>query len=135
MPRRRPALRFPFLRFSSVSPCLCGEQVVVTKLNSHPFPIKIAVSRSSEVPYMVRKTLLAAIVLLLPALSQAQVKMLRHPTYSKGKVAFSYLGDIWIANENGADAQRLTDNQARDQFPRFSPDGQWVALDRKSTRL
>ncbi len=77
---------------------------------------------------MIRKTILAAVVLLVPALSQAQVKMLRHPAYSKGKVAFSYLGDIWIASENGADAQRLTDNQARDQFPRFSPDGQWIAF-------
>ena len=77
---------------------------------------------------MMRKLLFAAVALLLPALTQAQVKLLRHPTYSKGKVAFSYLGDIWIANETGADAQRLTDNSARDQFPRFSPDGQWVAF-------
>jgi len=77
---------------------------------------------------MIRKTLLAAVILLVPALSQAQVKLLRHPTYSKGKVAFSYLGDIWIANENGSAAERLTDNAARDQFPRFSPDGQWVAF-------
>ena len=77
---------------------------------------------------MVRKTLLAAALLLVPAISHGQVKMLRHPTYSKGKIAFSYLGDIWIAAENGSDAQRLTDNQARDQFPRFSPDGQWVAF-------
>ena len=70
-----------------------------------------------------RKALLGAAVLLLPILMQAQVKLLRHPTYSKGKVAFSYLGDIWIANENGSDVLRLTDNKARDQFPRFSPDG------------
>ena len=61
--------------------------------------------------------------MLLPALSQAQVKLLRHPTYSNGKVAFSYLGDIWIANENGSGVQRLTDNKARDVYPRFSPDG------------
>jgi hypothetical protein len=26
---------------------------------------------------------------LLPIAAQAQVKMLRHPTYSKGKIAFS----------------------------------------------
>ncbi|HUB80137.1 MAG TPA: S41 family peptidase [Bryobacteraceae bacterium] len=77
---------------------------------------------------MVRKALLTVLFVLAPALSQAQVKMLRHPTYAKGKVAFSYLGDIWIANENGTDAVRLTDNQARDQFPRFSPDGQWIAF-------
>jgi tricorn protease len=70
----------------------------------------------------------AAGVLLLPVLATAQVKLLRHPTSSKGKVAFSYLGDIWIASENGADIQRLTVNKARDQFPRFSPDGQWIAF-------
>ena len=39
---------------------------------------------------------------LAPSLSQAQVKLLRHPTYSNGKVAFSYLGDLWIASENGS---------------------------------
>ena len=65
---------------------------------------------------------------MLPALSQAQVKLLRHPTYSNGKVAFSYLGDLWIANENGSGVQRLTDNKARDVFPRFSPDGNWIAF-------
>jgi tricorn protease len=75
-----------------------------------------------------RKALTTVIALLLPALAMAQVKLLRHPTYSKGKVAFSYLGDIWIANEDGGGAMRLTDNRARDQFPRFSPDGQWIAF-------
>ncbi len=77
---------------------------------------------------MIRKTMFAAAVLLVPALLPGQVKMLRHPSYSNGKVAFSYLGDIWIASETGAGAQRLTDNAARDQFPRFSPDGQWIAF-------
>ncbi|HEY4359755.1 MAG TPA: S41 family peptidase [Bryobacteraceae bacterium] len=77
---------------------------------------------------MFRKTLLAAAVLLLPTLVHAEAKMLRHPTYSKGKVAFTYLGDIWIANENGSGAERLTDNQARDLLPRFSPDGTSIAF-------
>jgi tricorn protease len=77
---------------------------------------------------MIRRFLQAMALLLLPVLAQGQVKMLRHPAYSKGKVAFSYLGDIWIANENGSGVERLTVNNARDQFPRFSPDGQWVAF-------
>jgi tricorn protease len=77
---------------------------------------------------MIRRVLLAAAVLLLPVASNAQVKLLRHPTYSKGKVAFSYLGDIWTANENGSGIQRLTDNKARDIYPRFSPDGNWIAF-------
>ncbi len=75
-----------------------------------------------------RKALLLAAALLLPALVQAQVKLLRHPTYSRGRVAFSYLGDIWIANESGSNVQRLTDNRARDAYPRFSPDGNRIAF-------
>jgi tricorn protease len=77
---------------------------------------------------MIRKALLAGAALLLGTLAQADVRLLRHPSYNKGKVAFSYLGDIWIANENGAGPERLTDNKARDVFPRFSPDGQWIAF-------
>jgi tricorn protease len=76
---------------------------------------------------MSRKTWFA-LALLLPAVMPAQVKLLRHPAYANGKVAFSYLGDLWTANENGTGVQRLTDNQARDVFPRFSPDGNWIAF-------
>src|SRR5260370_31905123 len=77
---------------------------------------------------MISNSLLVVAARLAPALASAQVKLLRHPTYSKGRVAFSYLGDIWIASETGAGVERLTDNRARDQFPRFSPDGQWIAF-------
>jgi tricorn protease len=77
---------------------------------------------------MSRTILLLCTALLAPIASQAQVKLLRHPTYSKGKVAFSYLGDLWIANENGSGVLRLTDNQARDVYPRFSPDGSQIAF-------
>ena len=77
---------------------------------------------------MTRKIVRAIAVFMLPLCAHAQTKLLRHPTYSKGKVAFSYLGDIWIANENGAGVQRLTDNQAREIYPRFSPDGSMIAF-------
>ena len=43
-------------------------------------------------------------------------------------MAFSYLGDIWIANEDGSGVQRITDNRAREIYPRFSPDGKWIAF-------
>src|SRR4051812_31052496 len=75
-----------------------------------------------------RKAFLACTLLLLPAALTAQVKLLRHPTYAKGKVAFSYLGDIWTSSENGSNLARLTDNKARDIYPRFSPDGEWIAF-------
>src|SRR6185503_2273483 len=63
-----------------------------------------------------------------PTLAQGQARLLRHPTYSKGKIAFSYLGDIWIANEDGSEVRRLTDHTARDVYPRFSPDGTLIAF-------
>ena len=58
----------------------------------------------------------------------AEAKLVRYPHYSNGRIVFSYLGDIWTANENGQNIQRLTVNRARDVYPRFSPDGKWIAF-------
>lgn len=77
---------------------------------------------------MIRRAVLAAAVLLLPPFALGQARMMRHPTYSKGRIAFTYLGDIWVANDNGSDPERLTDNKARDMLPRFSPDGSQIAF-------
>ena len=57
-----------------------------------------------------------------------EAKLVRYPSYSNGRVAFTYLGDIWVADENGGNVQRLTVNRARDAYPKFSPDGKWIAF-------
>ncbi|HXE54783.1 MAG TPA: hypothetical protein VN541_17315, partial [Tepidisphaeraceae bacterium] len=77
---------------------------------------------------MSRVAIWTLVALFLPALASAQTKLLRQPTYSNGKVAFSYLGSIWMANEDGSNVQRLTVSQGRDVFPRFSPDGSQIAF-------
>src|SRR5271168_1993322 len=77
---------------------------------------------------MLRKIVSAIAFLLLTTVAYSQVRLLRQPSYSKGKVTFSYLGDIWVASEDGTGAQRLTDNKARDIYPRFSPDGKQIAF-------
>src|SRR6266699_4968720 len=59
-----------------------------------------------------------------------EAKLVRYPSYHNGRVAFTYLGDIWTADENGQNIQRLTVNKARDAYPRFSPDGKWIAFSR-----
>ncbi len=56
------------------------------------------------------------------------IKFARNPHFCNGKIAFSYHGDIWVANEDGSHPFRLTDHVARDVFPRFSPDGQMIAF-------
>lgn len=60
--------------------------------------------------------------------SAREAKLTRYPSYHQGRIAFSYMGDIWIADEDGANVQRLTVHAARDIYPRFSPDGKWIAF-------
>src|SRR6266550_4664947 len=57
-----------------------------------------------------------------------EAKLVRYPSYSNGRIAFTYLGDVWTADENGQNVQRLTVNKARDVYPRFSSDGKWIAF-------
>src|SRR5690606_12270620 len=71
--------------------------------------------------------LLATALLVSPAFADP-IKFARHPHVSHGKIAFSYHGDIWIANVDGSNPVRLTAHVGRDIFPRFSPDGKLVAF-------
>ncbi len=57
-----------------------------------------------------------------------QIRLARQPDYHAGRIAFSYLGDIWTATETGADPDRITDHRGHDMYPRFSPDGKWIAF-------
>jgi len=68
-----------------------------------------------------------ALALATP-LAAAPVKLARHPDYNAGRITFSYLGDIWTAGEDGGNVHRITDNVAREVYPRFSPDGKWIAF-------
>src|SRR5260370_6236735 len=60
--------------------------------------------------------------------SGREANLVRYPSYHNGRIAFTYLGDIWTADENGQSIRRLTVNKARDAYPRFSPDGKWIAF-------
>ncbi len=78
-----------------------------------------------------KKISLAALALLIGVSSFAfarEARLVRYPHYHNGRIVFSYLGDIWTADENGRNIQRLTVNRARDVYGRFSPDGRWIAF-------
>ena len=54
---------------------------------------------------MMRRILLSALsIVLLAAIAvrAAPVRLARTPDYHAGKIAFSYLGDIWVVNEDGS---------------------------------
>ena len=58
----------------------------------------------------------------------AQTKLLRFPDIHGEKVAFCYAGDLWLAPAAGGVAVRLTAHPGLELFPKFSPDGQWIAF-------
>ena len=74
--------------------------------------------------------LVVTFVLALDAAPPAPgpARLARHPDYHAGTIAFSYLGDIWLASEDGSRVRPLTSNVARETFPRFSPDGKLIAF-------
>lgn len=82
----------------------------------------------NRVPWRTCVTSLACLVLMPAAASAEPIKFARHPHVAHGKLAFAYHGDIWVANADGSNPMRLTAHVARDTFPRFSPDGTWVAF-------
>ncbi|HEY7544094.1 MAG TPA: hypothetical protein VID27_04390 [Blastocatellia bacterium] len=57
-----------------------------------------------------------------------EAKLVRYPHYHQGRIAFTYLADIWTADEDGKNVKRITAHKARDVYPRFSPDGRWIAF-------
>ncbi|UCC82005.1 MAG: PD40 domain-containing protein [Gemmatimonadota bacterium] len=60
--------------------------------------------------------------------ADAQTKLLRFPDVHGDRVAFMYAGDIWVAPANGGTATRLTTHPGLELFPKFSPDGRWIAF-------
>ncbi len=73
---------------------------------------------------------LSALVLLAAssAPARAGTKLLRFPDIHKDRVAFCYGGDIWVAPSTGGVATRLTAHEGLELFPKFSPDGAWIAF-------
>jgi len=83
---------------------------------------------------MYRLFLLAILVLsaAVPALSTtgpaSPARLLRFPDIRGDLIAFVYAGDIWTVPASGGTARRLTSHTGLELFPKFSPDGRWIAF-------
>ncbi|MEN7546417.1 S41 family peptidase [Rapidithrix thailandica] len=69
-------------------------------------------------------------LLIHMAAAQDPVPFVRFPALSPdgSQIAFSYQGDIWVANAQGGEPRRLTIHEAYDQLPKWSPDGSQIAF-------
>jgi tricorn protease len=75
--------------------------------------------------------LLSAVIFLVPAVRAQQMpegRLLRFPDISQNQVVFSYGGDLWLGPTNGGVARRITTSPGLELFPKFSPDGKWIAF-------
>ncbi len=71
---------------------------------------------------------LQVLLLITLQLSAQETLLLRHPSIGGNKIAFAYGSDIWVANRDGSQPQRLTINQDVEYNPFISPDGKWIAF-------
>lgn len=80
---------------------------------------------------MVRK-LVAILMLNYACVCLAQElpegRLMRFPDVYKDKIAFSYGGDLWLVPSAGGIARRITTHPGLELFPKFSPDGKWIAF-------
>lgn len=79
---------------------------------------------------MLLSTIIATLTLLTSGAQVGPIKRARTPSLSPDatRVAFAYQGDIWVVPAGGGRAERLTVHPAVESFPRFSPDGKWIAF-------
>jgi len=83
-----------------------------------------------------RITPLIVLLLLLFALNIANAGnllaetkgFLRYPDIHGEKVVFSSSGDLWLSSLDGGTAIRITSHEGKEMFPKFSPDGKWIAF-------
>jgi tricorn protease len=84
---------------------------------------------------LIGKLLNAKVFLILLLLAAVDTVLsaplnLHHPAPSPDgtKICFSYQGDLWIGSAQGGKAQRLTVHVGYDAYPKWSPDGNFIAF-------
>ena len=78
---------------------------------------------------MTKKTFLMLLLLSIVFPGQAmETKLLRFPDSHNGKTVFAYAGDLWTASQGSPRAIRLTTHPGIEAYPKFSPDGKWIAF-------
>jgi len=76
---------------------------------------------------MMRGLFLLLVVCSTGLLLADGTRLVRHPDYNNGRLVFTYMGDVWVF-DGESPARRLTVHTASDIYPKFSPDGKWVAF-------
>jgi tricorn protease len=76
-----------------------------------------------------KKYFLLALIcsLSVPLLAQINAKLMRYLDVSDSQITFVYGGDLWVVGKAGGTAIQITHSPGEESFPRFSPDGKYIA--------
>ncbi|HEY4154348.1 MAG TPA: DPP IV N-terminal domain-containing protein, partial [Puia sp.] len=78
-----------------------------------------------------RRTPALLILPLFFALSgraQIDAGLFAYPDVSKTQIVFSYANDLWIVPKAGGLADKISSPPGVESFPKFSPDGNYIAF-------
>jgi len=72
--------------------------------------------------------LISWLIISSTAFAPEEVRVLRFPTIYGHQIVFSYAGDLYTVPASGGIARKLTNHVGYEAFPRFSPDGKYIAF-------
>jgi len=72
-------------------------------------------------------SILALVWLVQFSFGQINARLMRYADVSDRQIAFVYGGDIWIMPKAGGTALQITRSPGEESWPKFSPDGQFIA--------
>ena len=77
------------------------------------------------------RSIILAIFLVAPFANSSEMpegRLMRFADIHNDRIVFSYAGDLWLVNSSGGEARRITTDPGLEVFPKFSPDGKWIAF-------
>jgi tricorn protease len=69
----------------------------------------------------------SALFLFSSGFGQISAKLMRYADVSDTQITFVYGGDIWVMPKTGGTAIQVTHSPGEESWPRFSPDGKFIA--------